>query len=93
MNDTRVDRVACQCAIAALRELLGDRLGTSAAQLDEHARDVSHHAAEPPDAVVFAESTDDVSRAVRICNEHGVPVIPYGTATAVDPLQALRADA
>ena len=38
----------------------------------------------PPDAVVFAESTDDVVAAVRACAAHRVPVIPFGTGTSVE---------
>jgi D-lactate dehydrogenase (cytochrome) len=39
---------------------------------------------QPPDAVVFASSTEDVQDAVRICAEHRVPVIPFGTGTSLE---------
>ncbi len=39
---------------------------------------------QPPDAVVFPQSTEDVQDAVRICAQHRVPVIPFGTGTSLE---------
>ena len=36
------------------------------------------HATSAPEVVVFARSTDDVSRLLRFCSEHGVPVTARG---------------
>ena len=67
-----------------LRGLLGDRLSTSSTLREQHGRDESYHAASPPDAVAFAESTDEVSAIVSCCARHGVPVIPFGTGTSLE---------
>ncbi|MFW5940083.1 MAG: FAD-binding oxidoreductase [Halolamina sp.] len=37
-----------------------------------------------PDAVVFAESTEDVSTLLTACSEHGVPVTPYAAGTGLE---------
>jgi glycolate oxidase len=37
----------------------------------------------PPDAVVFPRSTDEVARIVKICNRLGVPVVPRGAGTSL----------
>lgn len=37
-----------------------------------------------PDAVVFAESTADVSAVVGAANDHGVPVTPYAAGTGLE---------
>jgi D-lactate dehydrogenase (cytochrome) len=37
-----------------------------------------------PDAVVFAHTTEEVAAAVALCNQHKVPVIPYGTGTSLE---------
>jgi D-lactate dehydrogenase (cytochrome) len=70
--------------IAALRERFGDRLTTAASVLEQHGRDEGHHATVPPDAVVFAQSTEDVVLVVKLCGEHRVPLIPYGTGTSLE---------
>ena len=64
---------------AALVKELGQRFGkrfsTSQAVRDQHGRDESVHPAAAPDAVVFAESTDDVAEAVRLCHTYRVPIL------------------
>ena len=70
--------------ITALQELTGDRLTTSPEILGQHAHDSAHHQPQPPDAVVFPESVEETSACVRVCSEHRVPVIPFGTGTAVE---------
>ena len=44
----------------------------------------SYHQSAPPDAVVFARSTEEVSDIVKICARYKVPVIPYGTGTSLE---------
>lgn len=36
-----------------------------------------------PDAVVFPRSTEQVAEVVRLCNEHGVSVVPRGAGTSL----------
>ena len=62
--------------VAALRARFGDRLTTAASVLEQHGRDESYHTTAPPDAVVYAESTDDVVAVVQLCREYKVPLIP-----------------
>ena len=73
---------------AALVKELGQRFGkrfsTSQAVRDQHGRDESVHPAAAPDAVVFAESTDDVAEAVRLCHTYRVPIIPFGAGSSVE---------
>jgi D-lactate dehydrogenase (cytochrome) len=72
-------------AISELSQLLGERLTTSAAVRDHHANgECGVYAPQPPDAVAFAHSTEEVAEIVRICGLHGVPVIPYGVGTSVE---------
>ncbi|CAN7711124.1 FAD-binding protein [Rhizobium rhizogenes] len=71
-------------AIAKLKLHFGDRLTTAAAVRDQHGRDVSWHPSYPPDAVVFPETADEVSRIVATCHALDVPVIPFGTGTSCE---------
>ena len=67
-----------------LRALLGERLSTSAAVREQHGRDESYHPAKAPDAVAFAQTTEEVVEIVRICARHRRPVIAYGTGTSLE---------
>jgi D-lactate dehydrogenase (cytochrome) len=70
--------------IAGLRARFGERLTTSASVLEQHGRDEGHHATIPPDAVVWAEATEDVVDAVDLCRAHKVPLIAYGAGTSLE---------
>lgn len=70
--------------LSVLRQIVGDRLSTASAILEQHGKDESFHPTMPPEAVVFAHSTDEVSRVVSACAERNVPVIPYGTGTSLE---------
>jgi len=50
----------------------------------QHGRDESVHQPQLPDAVVMAESSDEVALTVRLCAEYGVAVIPYGVGSSVE---------
>ena len=68
----------------ALAARFGTRLSTAPAVREQHGRDESPIDAPPPDAVVFAESTDEVAFIVGLASAHGVPVIPYGAGSSVE---------
>ena len=67
-----------------IKEVLGDRATTETATLSDHGHDVSRHQSQPPDLVAFPVDTDEVASIVRICFENDIPIIPYGTGTAVE---------
>jgi D-lactate dehydrogenase (cytochrome) len=73
-----------QSAIDELRALLGDRVSTSPGVRDHHGKDESWHHPHRPDAVVFPDSTKEVSEIVQICARHRTPVIAYGTGTSLE---------
>ena len=35
-------------------------------------------------AVVFPETNEEVSKILRLCNEHKIPVVPFGTGTSLE---------
>ena len=35
-------------------------------------------------AVVFPETNEEVSKVLRLCNEHKIPVVPFGTGTSLE---------
>ena len=70
--------------LAALRERFGERCSTAATVREQHGRGESVYDAAPPEAVVFCESTDDVATVVALCNQHAVPVIPFGVGSSLE---------
>jgi D-lactate dehydrogenase (cytochrome) len=70
--------------IEQLRSLLGERLSTARAVREHHGKDASYHEMEMPDAVAFAESTEEVAAIVKLCAEHKRPVIAFGTGTSLE---------
>ena len=70
--------------VEALGALLGERLSTSAAVREQHGHDESYHATHAPEAVAFAESTEEVAEIVKVCARHRRPVIPFGTGTSLE---------
>lgn len=70
--------------IDALKVRFADRCSTALIVREQHGRDESSFAAPPPSAVVFAESTQDVSDAVKLAALHNVPVIPFGVGTSLE---------
>ncbi|HYB08769.1 MAG TPA: FAD-linked oxidase C-terminal domain-containing protein [Alphaproteobacteria bacterium] len=71
-------------ALDELKALLGERFTTAMAVRQLHGKDESSFAAVPPEAVAFAQSTEEVSAIVKICARHKVPVIPFGTGTSLE---------
>src|SRR5882724_10869671 len=73
-----------QSLLASLRQLLGDRLSTSAAICAQHGKDESYHAPHAPDAVAFARDIEEVSAIVSLCAEYRTPVIAFGAGTSLE---------
>ena len=73
-----------QAFVAALAARFGSRLSLAAAVREQHGRDESPYAPLPPDAVLFAESTDDVLALVALCGQHRVPLIPFGAGSSLE---------
>lgn len=68
----------------ALRARFGDRLSTAEAVRAHHGRDESAYDPMLPDAVVFAQTTEDVAAVAKLCFEHEIPLIPYGAGSSLE---------
>ena len=71
-------------AISILKQRFGDRLQTGQAIREQHGHTTTWITNQMPDAVVFAETTEEVAGVVKTCAGHGVPVIPFGTGTSLE---------
>ena len=78
------DPAAIKAATTALAAAFGNRLVTSQAVREQHGNTLTWVPNQPPDAVVYPQTTEDVQQIVRICAGHGVPVVPFGTGTSLE---------
>ncbi len=71
--------------ITALQQRFGANCSTAQVIREQHGRDESAFTTVPPPAaVVFAESTQDVSDAIRLAAQYQVPVIPFGVGSSLE---------
>src|SRR5262249_14514075 len=75
-------------AVAALNSDLaarfGNRFTASEAIRQAHGHTLTWLKNEPPDAVVFAESKEDVIDLVKLCGRHDAPVVPFGVGSSLE---------
>ena len=71
-------------ALGVLTQRFGGRVETGRALREQHGHTTTWLRNQPPDAVMFPETTEEVQEIVRICAEYGVPVIPFGTGTSLE---------
>jgi len=82
---------------AALSARFGDRLSRSEVLREQHANTLTWLKVQAPDAVLFAETAEEVSEAVSACAAARVPVIPFGVGSSLEgqlnaPLGGLSLD-
>jgi D-lactate dehydrogenase (cytochrome) len=78
------DRKAVETVIAALAANFGNRLVTSRAVREQHGNTLTWVGNQPPDAVVFPQTTEDVQQIVRLGAAERVPVIAFGAGTSLE---------
>lgn len=71
-------------AFQALETLLGARFTRAQSERDLHGQSESHFAPMPPDAVVYPETTQEVSQIAKICSAAGLPLIGWGAGTSLE---------
>jgi D-lactate dehydrogenase (cytochrome) len=77
-------RTPSPALLARLSARFGERLTTSLAVREQHARGESPFPIIAPDAVVFARSNDDVIEVVTQCASERVPVIAHGAGSSLE---------
>jgi len=70
--------------LEALLERFGSRCSTALPIRQQHGRDESPFDVAPPEAVVFAETNEEVAQVLALADEHRVPVIPFGAGTSLE---------
>ena len=67
-----------------LTEILKDRISFSEGTRANYARGEDAYEPVLSKAVVFPENNEEVSKILKLCNEHKVPVVPFGTGTSLE---------
>ncbi|XP_051830610.1 probable D-lactate dehydrogenase, mitochondrial [Antechinus flavipes] len=71
--------------VEMLKAVVGEpNVSTAAVVLEQHGHDESMHRCSPPDAVVWPQSVEQVSRLAALCYDHRIPIIPFGTGTGME---------
>jgi D-lactate dehydrogenase (cytochrome) len=73
-----------EALLQALQARFAAQFSTALALREQHGRDESAFSVAPPDAVLFAHSTQDVSDALRLCAQFKTPVIPFGVGSSLE---------
>jgi D-lactate dehydrogenase (cytochrome) len=80
----RVSEAAVNQLLAEITPRFAQRISVAQAVRQQHARGEGLGTAFPPDAVIWPESTEEVSEIVSRCNELNVPVIAFGAGSSLE---------
>ena len=78
------ERQSIDQAVAVLKQKFGDRLSQSESVRSHHSHTTSRIPQQLPDAVVFAQSAEDVSEIISVCHETRCPVIAFGVGSSLE---------
>ena len=67
-----------------LKSLLADRFSVTEAIRANYARGEDIFDPVLPLGIAFPETTEEVSKIVKICYENSIPIIPFGTGTSLE---------
>jgi hypothetical protein len=71
--------------IDELTSIVGPKnISASQAVREQHGKDESYHSIRSPDLVVWPGSTEEVSNVAKLCNQHKIVMIPFGSGTGVE---------
>jgi D-lactate dehydrogenase (cytochrome) len=70
--------------IDRIRGIFGDRFSVNQTLRETHAHGEANAINHLPDAVVFAETTAEISHLLAWCSAHRVPVTPFGAGTSLE---------
>tara|TARA_B100000989_G_scaffold90162_1_gene65216 strand:+ start:603 stop:1976 length:1374 start_codon:yes stop_codon:yes gene_type:complete len=69
---------------AKFKKIFNGRFSTSESTRANYARGEDTYDPVLSKAVVFPETNEEVSKVLRLCNEHKIPVVPFGTGTSLE---------
>ena len=73
-----------QECICKIKDKFGQQFSDSKSIREQHSHTMTIHESELPDGVLFASNKNDVSDAVKICNDFRCPIIPFGVGSSFE---------
>ncbi len=70
--------------IAQAWDAFGERITANATLREQHSHGEDSYSPVMPDAVAFVETAEEAARLLALCNQHGVPVVPFGAGTSLE---------
>jgi D-lactate dehydrogenase (cytochrome) len=70
--------------VSFLTNRFGNRCTQSTSIREQHANTLTWTANQPPDCVVYPHDASEIQEIVRLCHQHGMPIIPFGTGTSFE---------
>ncbi len=67
-----------------LKKIFNGRFSTSVSTRSNYARGEDTFDPVLSQAVVFPETNEEVSKILKLCNHHKIPVVPFGTGTSLE---------
>ena len=83
-RDARIPPQTVAALVGDLNAHFGNKIATAQAVREQHGHTTTWIANAPPDAVLFAESTQDAIDAVNICARHDAPIVAFGTGSSLE---------
>jgi len=79
-----VDAAKLSAALGIFKQQFGPRFATGADICSQHANTLTWLENQPPDAVIWPHSTEEVADIVKVAVRYGVPIIPFGAGTSLE---------
>jgi D-lactate dehydrogenase (cytochrome) len=67
-----------------LRYTVKNRISTDPIELQKHAGGCFYVESSPPEVVVWPETSEEITKILKICNDNNIFVVPYGAGTGVE---------
>ena len=78
------NRQSIEQTVAVLKQKFGDRLSQNDSVRSQHSHTTSRIPQQLPDAVIFAQSAEEVAEIITVCHEQECPVIAFGVGSSLE---------
>lgn len=67
-----------------LQLLLDNRISREQSVREQHGVGFSYHECQPPDVVVYPQTTEEIVEIVKVCAKYSIPIVPFGAGTSIE---------